>query len=187
MALSVYSMPSVGTEGRQPVFDPRAAVSLLCARTVVSAGPFLMSDRVITANEGSAESQLHGAAWCGDLAEVTRLVEGGADVNWWDSISETALFGAAAWGHVGVVRYLLSVGANYNIAESNGYTPLHWAASHGNIETLKVLLEAGADPTAADHQGRLPVDVAHKHGKGAHVSHLKSIGPPIASRRKERC
>lgn len=44
---------------------------------------------------------------------------------------------------------------------------------------------AGADPTVADHQGRLPVDVAHKYGKGAHVSYLKSIGPPIASRRNE--
>ncbi len=40
--------------------------------------------------------------------------------------------------------------------------------------------EAGADPTEADRQGRLPVDVAYTHGQGADVSHLKSIGPPIA-------
>jgi ankyrin repeat protein len=85
------------------------------------------------------------------------------------------------------VRYLLSVKADCNIAESNGYTPLHWAASHGNLETMKALIEAGADPTVADHQGRLPVDVAQEYGKGAHVSYLKSIGPPIASRRDESC
>jgi uncharacterized protein len=140
-----------------------------------------MSDRALTANDGAAESPLHGAAWCGDIEEVTRLVEDGADVNWRDSIGETALFGAAAWGHVEVVRYLLRVGADFNVAESTiGYTPLHWAASHGNLETIRTLVEAGADPTVADHQGRLPVDVAHKHGKGAHVSFLKSIGPPIA-------
>jgi uncharacterized protein len=95
------------------------------------------------------------------------------------------LFGAAAWGHVQIVRYLLSVGADCNIAALNGYTPLHWAASHGNLETIKALIEAGADPTMADHQSQLPVDVAHKHGKGAHVSHLKSVGPPLASRRNE--
>jgi ankyrin repeat protein len=146
----------------------------------------LMSDRVPTANDGSAESQLHGAAWCGDLKEVTRLVKSGADVNWRDSIGETALFGAAAWGHVEVVRYLLSVVANCNIAESNGYTPLHWAAGHGTLETIRLLVEAGADPSVADQQGRLPIDVARKHGKGAHVSHLKSIAPPIAARRKTR-
>jgi ankyrin repeat protein len=62
---------------------------------------------------------------------------------------------------------------------------LHWAASHGNLDTVKALIEAGADPTVADRQGRLPVDVAHTHGKGAHVTHLKSIGPPIARRRNE--
>ena len=39
-----------------------------------------MSDKVLTANEGASESQLHWAAWCGDLEEVTRLVEGGANV-----------------------------------------------------------------------------------------------------------
>jgi ankyrin repeat protein len=145
-----------------------------------------MSDRVLTANDGSAESRLHGAAWCGNLEEVTRLVEGGAHVNWRDSIGETALFGAAAWGHVEVVCYLLGVGADCNIVElSGGYTPLHWAASHGNLETIKVLIEAGADPTVANHQGRLPVDVAHQYGKGAHVSYLKSIGPSIASKRDE--
>jgi ankyrin repeat protein len=136
--------------------------------------------------DGAAESRLHGAAWCGDLEEVTRLVDGGADVNWRDSIGETALFGAAALGYVEVVRYLLGVAADCNIVESSiGYTRLHWAASHGNLETIKVLIEAGANSTVADRQGRLPVDVAHEYGKGAHVSYLKSIGPPIASRRNE--
>jgi ankyrin repeat protein len=145
-----------------------------------------MSDRVLTANDGAAESPLHGAAWCGDLAEVTRLVERGADVNWRDSIGETPLFGAAASGHVEVVRFLLDAGADCNISEKSiGYTPLHWAASHGNLETIKVLVDAGADRTAADHQGRLPVDVADKHGKGETVSYLKLVGPPIASRRHD--
>jgi ankyrin repeat protein len=114
------------------------------------------------------------------------LVEGGADVNWRDSIGEIALFGAAASGQVEVVRFLLDAGAECNISEESiGYTPLHWAASHGNLETIKVLVDAGADPTAADHQGRLPVDVAHKCGKGEHVSYLKLVGPPIASRQND--
>lgn len=140
-----------------------------------------MSDRVLTAKDGAPESPLHEAAWRGDLGEVRRLIEGGADVNWRDSIGETALFGAAAWGHVEVVRFLLGAGADCNIAEASiGYTPLHWAASHGNLETLKLLVGAGADPTVADQHGRLAADVARKYGKADHVSYLKSIERPMS-------
>ena len=37
--------------------------------------------------------------WRGDLEAIARLVEGGADVNWRDSIGESALYGAAAAAH----------------------------------------------------------------------------------------
>jgi ankyrin repeat protein len=138
----------------------------------------LSDEEALTANEGAPESPLHYAAWRGDLEEVTRLVAGGADVNWRDSIGESALFGASSWGNVAVVRFLLNAGADCNLSENSlGYTPLHWAASHGNLETLKALIDAGADPTAADLRGRSPVDVAHEAGKGEHVAYLKSIGP----------
>ncbi|MES2820980.1 MAG: ankyrin repeat domain-containing protein [Pseudomonadota bacterium] len=137
----------------------------------------------LTANEGAAESALHKAAWSGDLDKVKHLVKTGFDVNWQDSIGETALFGAASWGHIEVVKYLLSVGARHDLHESHGFTPLHWAA-RGNREMLQLLIEAGADPHAADQFGRLPIDIAHEHGKGANVSYLKTVGPQIASKRK---
>jgi ankyrin repeat protein len=144
-----------------------------------------MSNIELTASEGAAESPLHEAAWRGDVGEVRRLVEAGADVNWRDSVGETALFGACAWGRLEVVRYLLEVGARHDLRESfSGLTPLHWAASHGNIDTIRALLEAGSDPTIEDKFGRLPVDLAHEHGKGQHVALLKKVGPPIASRRR---
>ncbi len=139
----------------------------------------------LTAADGAAESDLHGAAWNGDVNEVRKLVKAGADVNWKDSIGETALFGAAAWGNIEVVRYLLSVGAKHKLHEiHSGYTPLHWA-SRSNIETIKELIEAGADPAAEDNFGNLPVDVAHQYGKGAHVAYLKTVGPEIASKRNK--
>lgn len=52
----------------------------------------------LTAKDGASESELHAAAWAGDLRLVKRLVKAGADVNWCDSAGESALFGAAAWG-----------------------------------------------------------------------------------------
>lgn len=138
----------------------------------------------LTAAEGHAESAVHYAAWSGDLAEVKQLIEAGTDSNLLDSTGETALFGAVAAARIEVVAYLLSVGARHDLHESTtGLTPLHWAASHGGIETIRLLIEAGADPDAEDHHGRLPVDLAHRHGKGEHVAYLKTVGPPIASKR----
>ena len=137
-----------------------------------------------TAAEGHAESALHYAAWSGDLAEVRQVIEAGTDPNLLDSTGETALFGAVAGARIDVVAYLLAVGARHDLHESTaGLTPLHWAASHGGVETMRLLIEAGADPAAEDHSGRLPVDLAHQYGKGEHVAYLKTVGPPIASKR----
>lgn len=142
-----------------------------------------MTDEQTTAAEGAAESDLHGAAWHGDLDEVSALVAAGADVNWRDSIGETALFGAAAWGHSEVVIYLLSVGARHDFSERlSGYTALHWAA-RSNVETTKALVEAGADVSTEDSNGNLAIDEAHRYGKGDIVRYLKSVGSEIASRR----
>lgn len=141
----------------------------------------------LTAADGHAETALHYAAWSGDLAEVRQLIESGTDPNLLDSSGETALFGAAASARIEVVAYLLSAGARHDLHEhALGLTPLHWAASHGGVETLRLLIEAGADPTAGDHHGRLPVDLAHQYGKGEHVAYLKTVGPPIASKRPPR-
>lgn len=142
-------------------------------------------DPPLTAADGAAETELHGAAWCGDLDAVRALIASGVDPNLADSIGETPLHGAAASGHAQVVAYFLSVGARHDVHETTaGLTPLHWAASHGDVETLRTLVEAGADPCAENHAGALAVDLAHRYGKGANVAYLKSIGPPIASRRR---
>ncbi len=143
------------------------STQLLCA----------MTDNGQTADEGAAESELHEAAWSGDLKWVKAVIEAGAAVNWRDSIGETALFGACGWGRIEVVAYLLAKGAEVNIQDKDGTTPLHWAASHGGLETMQLLIEAGARPDIPDTQGRLPVDVARRAGKGDRVALLSGIGP----------
>lgn len=141
----------------------------------------------LTAEHGHAETALHAAAWAGDLAEVRQLIEAGADPDTLDSSGETALFGAAASARIEVVAYLLSIGARHDLHENTlGLTPLHWAASHGGVDVMRLLVEAGADPSAEDRGGRMPVDLAHQYGKGEHVAYLKSVGPPIASKRMPR-
>lgn len=141
----------------------------------------------LTAADGHAETALHYAAWSGDLDDVRQRIEAGTDPNLLDSSGETALFGAAASAGIEVVAYLLSAGARHDLHEhALGLTPLHWAASHGGVEIMRLLIEAGADPTAEDNHGRLPVDLAHQYGKGEHVAYLKTVGPPIASKRPLR-
>ena len=169
----------------QPDFA-RPKLRFVRARRLSAAPLCVMTNDMLTAADGAAESELHGAAWSGDLEQVKHVVTAGADVNWADSIGETALFGASAWGHAAVVRCLLMLGANPNLQNQDGVTPLHWAASHGNVDTIRALVEAGADPTVPDKRNRLPIDAAHEHGKGAHVAVLKTVGPPIASRRKPK-
>ena len=54
---------------------------------------------------------LRAAACRGDIAEVTRLAGGGADINA-DQDGETALMGACRGGHLEVVQYLVEQRAN---------------------------------------------------------------------------
>jgi len=148
-------------------------------------GVICMTDFENNASNGAAESELHRAAWSGDLEWVKEVVEGGADINWKDSSGETAIFGACGWGRNKVVKYLIDKKALINIKEETGLTPLHWAAKSGGLETVKLLIEAGADTSIANKFGQLPIDLAHEAGKGDRVAYLKTVGPKIKSRREK--
>ena len=113
-----------------------------------------------TASQGGAESELHAAAWAGDLPWAQALLVAGADVNFKDSIGEPALHGAAAWGQSAMVEFLLAQGADANVQEVTGLTPLHWAVSHGNLATVCALLHASADVNLKDRRDRTPLDLA---------------------------
>ena len=81
--------------------------------------------------EMSATLSLSDAAKRGDLEEVTRLLQNGANINQRDRVSEDVL--------------LLSFRVYYDCYGQNGYAAIHYAASEGKNEVLKCLLAAGAD------------------------------------------
>ncbi|BBN11353.1 hypothetical protein MPTK1_5g11190 [Marchantia polymorpha subsp. ruderalis] len=93
---------------------------------------------------------LHVAARIGDLAEVQRLLDEGADVNapaWGPKApGTTPLHLAATGGHLHVMDELLERGANIEARTKGGcgWTPLHNAAKERNKRAVRFLLENGA-------------------------------------------
>ena len=99
--------------------------------------------RVNTRNR-NGESALSIAAYQGRAKYVQRLVEAGAEINFygWSPLSY-----AAYNGHTDIVDYLIKRGAEVDGTTENGSTALFFAARFGHIDTVKTLLAHRADPT----------------------------------------
>lgn len=97
------------------------------------------------------------AARAGDVAQVQRLLDAGADVSAADVDGETPLHAAARAGAVDVVRLLLSHRVPVAARSRHGATALHLAARENNLEVVRELLAASADANARDAFGCTPL------------------------------
>lgn len=108
----------------------------------------------------------------GDLAEVIKQVENGANVNTIITIY-TPLTIACQYGHHHIAEYLISKGADVNFT-NGGTGPLIEAVVNNNIECIKVLLEAGADPNI--DQWSIKYSNTGRLGfRGRLMSHVKDV------------
>ena len=104
---------------------------------------------------------------------VSRLIEGGADINQATSdTGETPLFIASYCGHFPIVSRLLSgsgvtlTRAHVNQATSDtGDTPLHAACQEGHDLVVDALVNCGANVDAVNRIGRTPMQLARERGK----------------------
>ncbi len=103
---------------------------------------------------------LHQAVKAGDLDELTRLLESGADVDARDKRGRTALMYAVNKGYVLLVEPLLAAKANPNVRAPDGATALFMAVALGHSEIITMLKKAGADPTIKGPKGKTANDVA---------------------------
>jgi ankyrin repeat protein len=118
--------------------------TILLVLTVLSASIVLAQNSKQELND-----QLWEAARKGDAAQVTALLDQGAEVNAKFRYGTTALFKAAERGNTEVVKVLLARGADASVKDTfYGATAMTWALDHGHIEIAKMLLEKAPDTTS---------------------------------------
>ena len=107
-------------------------------------------------------TELHAAAWTGDVEKIRKLVSQGVNVSVAADFGTTPLHSAAMQGQVASIRTLVSLGANLEARDSLGRTPLFVMVevSQKPGPALEALLEAGADAGAKDKFGKTPLEAA---------------------------
>jgi hypothetical protein len=89
--------------------------------------------------------ELFDAVEMGDRAEVARLIDAGADVDYDAGGGRGApLRNAAKYGYTTIAHMLLRAGAEIDAASNMGHTALTYAAVANHYDTLKLLLVRGA-------------------------------------------
>jgi ankyrin repeat protein len=119
------------------------------------------------------ETALSIAAFAGKMPYVQKLVEAGAEVNFygWPPLAY-----AAFNGHAEIVEYLLKRGAEIDAKTQNGSTALFLAARNGHLEVVKLLLSKDADPMIVNEHDESPVDAAMKGGNSDIEGLLRAAG-----------
>jgi hypothetical protein len=125
---------------------------------------------------------LYEAAEQGDLQEVTKILNAGANVNAIIEGDGTPLIGAARKGNVHVVSLLLTRGADPNLASPGDGNPLIMAAREGQEEVVWHLLDRGAKIDEIVPEDENPLIQASARGHLTIVKILVSRGANVNAR-----
>eukprot|EP00928_Gymnodinium_smaydae_P030157 TRINITY_DN22490_c0_g1_i2.p1 TRINITY_DN22490_c0_g1~~TRINITY_DN22490_c0_g1_i2.p1 ORF type:complete len:533 (+),score=145.96 TRINITY_DN22490_c0_g1_i2:77-1675(+) len=102
------------------------------------------------------------AAFDGEVAALTALLDSGLPVDAKGAQNITPLSEAAAGGSEPVAKLLLERKCNPNSQGEFDRTPLWRAAYAGHLSLVALLLEHGGDPRIHDADGCCPVDISQK-------------------------
>ena len=117
---------------------------------------FHVSDKKVDPQQ--LRGKIEVAIYTGNLSELKRLVESGADVNALTKDADLPLSSAAFHGRLEHVRFLLQKGAIATGRNRDGGTPLHVAALMGRFEIAKLLLSKGAKASVRNKKGESSID-----------------------------
>ena len=122
----------------------------------------------MTTRDALGGTALWWAAMQGPAANVTELVDKGADVEIVGTVTGwTPLMVAAGFGEPGSIESLLAAHASVEAADMlEGATPLIHAARTGKIDNIKALLKHGANLENPDRNGNTPLLACAKTSGG---------------------
>jgi ankyrin repeat protein len=96
---------------------------------------------------------LISAAARGDVAEASRLIAAGGNVNAQDENKDSAYLVAGARGHTDVLRLTLAHGADLKSTNRYGGTALIPACHYGHVDTVRELLKTKIDVNHVNNLG----------------------------------
>lgn len=115
---------------------------------------------------GALGTDLLACAESGNLAQVKRLINAGAPIDFEDYHYKTPLYRAIEHGHTAIALHLINKGAHINVVSRDGnMSILHEAVRRNNIRVVMALIEKKVLVDALDNENKTPLyyAVQNKH------------------------
>lgn len=140
----------------------------------------------LSATSAEAAAALHRAAASGNLAELTRLLQGGVPVDSRNGDGATALLAATHANQIETARALIAAGADVNAKDKIHDSPYLYAGARGHLEILRLTLANEADLESLNRFGGTALIPAAERGHletvqtlieaGVAVDHVNRLG-----------
>ena len=168
-------VPEEGVVSHSPFMKHLILASALCLSGLAAAAQIAPSAAEIEGYGG-----LHQAAHDGDVAAITALVAGGANVDARDGRGRTPAHVAAFASQDDALRALAEAGGDMNALEGQAYDVVTIAAVADDPELMSLAIDLGNDPglTTSPNDGTALIAAAHL-GHDEVVRRLIAAGAPL--------
>ncbi|WP_110934555.1 ankyrin repeat domain-containing protein [Paenibacillus bouchesdurhonensis] len=118
--------------------------------------------------------QLIASAEKGEVEDVLKLLQDGADINATDGRGRTAVMAATYNNKAETVKALIQEGADINLRDESLNNVLLYAGAEGFLEIVKLAIDAGANPQLTNRYGGTALIPASERGHVEVVQELLS-------------
>jgi ankyrin repeat protein len=121
-------------------------------------------------------TELHEAAYSGNLELVKKILASKPEIDGRDSFGGTALHAAMFQDNIEIVSLLIEYGMGIDTQGTNNkFTPLHDAVWSNNLQAAKMLIENGADMSIKNNRNQTPLEKAIADNKSELVEYFESL------------